>query len=189
VHFGNSDVNLDDPIHVARLRSVFHAANEHHMAIVVHMRANMDHHRPYGQKEAAIFLDQLLPEAPDVVVQIAHLAGGGGYDDATDEALTVFVKAIERQDPRIKNVFFDVCGIAIPGTWANKAEVVVKRIRQIGTGRLLYGSDAATPDNLPKDALQRWHSLPLSPREFNEIDNNIAPYLRNWLSTGTGQGR
>jgi predicted TIM-barrel fold metal-dependent hydrolase len=115
LHFGNSDVNLDNPDHVARVRRVFQAANENHMAIVVHMHANIDHHRPYGAKEARIFLERLFPAAPDVVVQVAHLAGGGGYDDpATDAALSVFVKAIERKDPRMKNVYFDVCGVAIP---------------------------------------------------------------------------
>jgi predicted TIM-barrel fold metal-dependent hydrolase len=185
LHFGNSDVNLDNPGHLARVRRVFRAANENHMAIVVHMHANIDHHRPYGAKEARIFLEQLLPEAPDVVVQIAHLAGGGGYDDpATDAALSVFVKAIEREDPRMKNVYFDVCGIATPGTWENKAALLVKQVRQIGTHRLLYGSDAATADNLPKDALKRWHSVPLTQEEFRDIDNNVAPYLRNWLSAG-----
>jgi predicted TIM-barrel fold metal-dependent hydrolase len=66
LHFGNSDVNLDNPDHLARVRRVFSDANEHHMAIVVHMHANIDHHRPYGAKEARIFLEQLLPEAPDV---------------------------------------------------------------------------------------------------------------------------
>ena len=75
LHFGNSDVNVDNPEHLARVRSVFRVANKHHMAIVVHMHANIDHHRPYGAKEALIFLEQLLPEAPDVIVQIAHLAG------------------------------------------------------------------------------------------------------------------
>jgi predicted TIM-barrel fold metal-dependent hydrolase len=183
LHFGNSDVDVDNPDHLARVRSVFRAANEHHMAIVVHMHPNIDHHRPYGEKEAGIFLEQLLPEAPDVVIQIAHLAGGGGYDDtATDAALSVFVKAIEQNDPRMKNVFFDVCGIAIPGMWENKADLLVTRIRQIGTARLLYGSDAATPDNLPKDTLKRWHRLPLTQEEFRQIDNNIAPYIRNWVS-------
>ena len=137
-------------------------------------------YRPYGAKEARIFLEQLLPEAPDVVVQIAHLAGGGGYNDpATDAALSLFVKAIERKDPRMKNVYFDVCGIAIPGMWENKAHLLVQRIRQIGTHRLLYGSDAATPDNLPNDALKRWHSVPLTQEEFRDIDNNIPPYLQN----------
>jgi predicted TIM-barrel fold metal-dependent hydrolase len=188
LHFGNSDVNVDDPAHLARVRRVFRAANEHHMAIVVHMHANIDHHRPYGAKEARIFLEQLLTEAPDVVVQIAHLAGGGGYDDpATDAALSIFVNAIERKDARMKNVYFDVCGIAIPGMWEDKADLLVKRIRQIGTKRLLYGSDAATADNTPKDALKRWHSLPLTQEEFREIDNNIAPYLRNWLPAAESQ--
>jgi predicted TIM-barrel fold metal-dependent hydrolase len=183
LHFGNSDVNLDNPDHLARVRKVFRAANAHHMAIVVHMHANIDHHRPYGAKQARIFLEQLLPEAPDVVVQIAHLAGGGGYDDpSTDAALSVFVKAIEQKDPRMKNVYFDVCGIAIPGMWEHKADLLVTRIRQIGTNRLLYGSDAATADNTPKDALKRWHSLPLTQEEFRNIDNNVAPYLRNWVS-------
>jgi predicted TIM-barrel fold metal-dependent hydrolase len=179
---------LDNPDHLARVRQVFRTANEHHMAIVVHMHANIDHHRPYGAKEARIFLEQLLPEAPDVVVQIAHLAGGGGYDDpATDAALSVFVKAIEQKDPRMKNVYFDVCGIAIPGMWEDRADLIVTRIRQIGTKRLLYGSDAATDDNTPKDALKRWHSLPLTQEEFRDIDNNVAPYLRNRVSVVESQ--
>jgi len=107
-------------------------------------------------------------------------AGGGGYNDpAADAALQVFVDAIARKDPRMKNVYFDVSGIAIPGMWEKNADLVVKRIRQIGTSRLLYGSDAPTPDNLPKDTLKRWHSMPLTREEFRAIDNNVAPYLRN----------
>jgi len=148
------------------------------------MHANIDHHRPYGAKEARIFLEQLLPEAPDITVQIAHLAGGGGYDDpAVDKALSVFVAAIERKDPRVKNVYFDACGIAIPGMWEDKADLIVRRIRQIGVSRVLYGSDAATPDNLPKDALERWHRLPLTQEEFHRIENNVAPYINNWVKT------
>ena len=182
LHFGNSDVNVDNPEHLARVRRVFRAANQHRMAITVHMHANINRHRPYGAKEARLFLEQLLPEAPDVTVQIAHLAGGGGYDDPTiDKALSVFVEAIERKDPRMKKVYFDACGIAIPGMWEDKADLVVKRIRQIGISRVLYGSDAATPDNLPKDALERWHRLPLTQDEFRTIENNVAPYLTDWL--------
>ena len=68
--------------------------------------------------------------------------------------------------------------------WEKKADLIVQRIRQIGTNRLLYGSDAATADNLPKSALKRWHSLHLTQEEFSEIENNAAPYLHDWLSTG-----
>jgi predicted TIM-barrel fold metal-dependent hydrolase len=111
-----------------------------------------------------------------VAVQIAHLAGGGGYDaPATDAALSVFVKVIERKDPRMKNVYFDVCGVDIPRTWEKNADLVVQRNRQIGTNRLLYGSDAATADNRPKGALKRWHSLPLAQEEFCEIETMSLP--------------
>jgi predicted TIM-barrel fold metal-dependent hydrolase len=182
LHFGNSDVDVDNPEQLAQLRRVFRAANQHRMAIAVHMHANIDHHRPYGTKEARIFLEQLLPEAQDVTVQIAHLAGGGGYDDpAVDKALSVFVEAIERKDSRMKNVYFDACGIAMPGMWEDKAGLIVKRIRQIGINRVLYGSDAATSDDLPKVALERWHELPLTPKEFRRIESNVAPYIDDWL--------
>ena len=77
VHFGNSDVNLDNPEDLARVRGVFRPANQHRMAITVHLHANIDHHRSYGAKEARSFLSQVLPEAPGVTVQIAHLAGAG----------------------------------------------------------------------------------------------------------------
>ena len=147
------------------------------------MHANIDHHRPYGAKEARIFLEKLLPEAPDVTVQIAHLAGGGGYDEpAIDEALAVFVDAIKRKDPRTKNVYFDASGIAIPGLWESHADLIVKRIRQIGINRILYGSDAATQDNLPKDALERWRRLPLTKDEFRAVEQNVAPFLTAWVN-------
>src|SRR5687767_12415139 len=48
LHLGNSDVQLKDPAHAAQLTRVFKAANEHGMAIVVHMRASISKQRPYG---------------------------------------------------------------------------------------------------------------------------------------------
>src|SRR5437763_982384 len=48
LHFGNSDVQLENPAHVTQLRRIFRAANTHHMAIVVHMRASISKKRPYG---------------------------------------------------------------------------------------------------------------------------------------------
>ena len=75
----------------------------------------------------------------------------------------------------MKNVYFDACGIAIPGMWEDKASLIAERIRQIGIERVLYGSDAPTPDNLPKAALERFHRLPLTKDEFRAIENNVAP--------------
>jgi len=181
LHFGNSDVDLDSSQDLARVRRVFRVANKHHMALIVHIHANIDHHRAYGAKEARIVLEQLLPEAPDVPVQIAHLAGAGGYDDpSVDPALSVFIEALERNDPRVRNVYFDVSGIALKGAHEDKSDLIARRIRQIGIQRIVYGSDAAVPGNLPIDALKQWHRLPLTPEEFRLIDSNVPPYLTKW---------
>lgn len=137
LHFGNSDVNLDIDEHVERTRAVLAAANAHGMAIVVHAHANIDHNRPYGAKQAQVFVERLLAAAPDVTVQIAHLAGGGGYDRAVDEALGVYAEAIERGDARVRRLCFDASGIPIAGMWEQSATLLSKRMRQIGMDRIV----------------------------------------------------
>lgn len=179
LHFGNSDVDLDNPQDVAKVRAVFQAANAHHMAIVVHMHPSISHHRSYGAAEARIVLDRLLPAAANVSVQIAHLAGSGGYDATTDAALSVFVDAIASRDPRVAKVWFDVTTVVRPGIPPDIAQLVTKRIRQIGPARVLYGSDAATGGNLtPREGWAAFRTLPLTQSEFRTIADNVPPYMR-----------
>jgi predicted TIM-barrel fold metal-dependent hydrolase len=181
LHFGNSDVRLEDPAHIAQLRRVFRAANEHKMAIVVHLRASISRNRPYGPVQSRAFLEQLLPAAPDVAVQVAHLAGSGpGYDDPpVDSVVAVLAEAVERRDPRTRQLWFDVATVVDRKISAATAALVAKRIRQIGVDRILYGSDAALGDNLrPREGWAAFHRLPLTEREFERIARNVAPYLR-----------
>ena len=180
LHFGNSDVDLNNPSHVARLRSVFRTADKHGMAIVVHMRPSVTRNRPYGAKEAKTFLNEVLPSAPHVPIQIAHLAGAGGFDDASvDSAVSVFIDAIARQDARMANVYFDICGVAGIGRWKEKKALIARRIRQIGISRILWGSDGAFGGGMtPAQALQAYRELPLTSEEFHTIDTNVAPYIR-----------
>jgi predicted TIM-barrel fold metal-dependent hydrolase len=169
LQFGNSGVNLDDPTDIALLRRVFRAANTNGMAIVVHMRTQRPN--PYGAAQALGFLDEVLPAAPDVPVQIAHLAGGGGYGDAAmDGALDVFQAAIGRQDPRVKNLWFDIALIAGNETQAPR---IAQRLRALGFARILYGSDGGDPTDPPaKEMLAIWRKLPLTPAEFRAIESN-----------------
>lgn len=179
MHFGNSDVDLENPQHVEPLRRVFRTANEHRMAIVVHMRSSVTRQRRYGAHAARVFLNDLLPAAPDVPVQIAHLAGAGGYDDPlVDDALAVFVRAVADRDPRMAKVYFDVSGVAGLGQWVDKAGLIATRIRQLGVARILYGSDGAAGGNTPRQAWTAFRRLPLSDAEFRTIENNIVPYMR-----------
>jgi predicted TIM-barrel fold metal-dependent hydrolase len=180
LHVGNSDVQLDDPAHVARLRQVFAAANAHGMAIVIHLRANIGKKRPYGAAQARIFLDQILPAAPDVVVQVAHFAGSGpGYDDpAAQAAMAVLADAVENHDPHANSLWFDVASIVDRDIKPETAALVVKRIRQVGVGRVLYGTDSAQGANLrPRESWAAFRKLPLSPAEFAHIAANVPPYF------------
>jgi len=178
LHFGNSDVNLTDPQHAARLREVFALANRQKMAIVVHARTTISKQRPYGAAHARAFLT-LLEAAPDVPVQIAHLAGAGGYDEAgVDEAVGVFVDAIAAKDPRLARVWFDVSGIALIGKWPEPAARVAERIRQLGLQRIVWGADGAAGGTTPDQAWKAFTKTPLTPAELETIRTNVAPYLR-----------
>jgi predicted TIM-barrel fold metal-dependent hydrolase len=180
LHFGNSVVHYHDAQHVERLRRVFRAANEYRMPIVVHMRASISRKLPYGRDEARIFLNELLPAAPDIPVQIAHLAGAGGFaDPLVDQALTVFIEAIAKGDPRTKRLYFDVTGAVGLDIPVDEATLVATRIRQLGVDRVVYGSDAAAGGNLPpRQGWAAFRQLPLTDAEFRTIATNVAPYLR-----------
>ena len=181
LHFGNSDVQLDNPIHVKQLRRVFQAANKYHMAIVVHLRASISRQRPYGAVQARVFLDELLPVVPHIPVQIAHLAGSGpGYTDpAVHSAIAVFAAAVEQGNPRTRQLWFDVATVVDRNISPGTARLVARRIRQVGIERTLYGSDAAIGDNLrPHEGWEAFHQLPLKEDEFARIASNVAPHLR-----------
>ena len=178
LHFGNSDVALDNPENVAKVRTLFEAANRYRMAIVVHMHASIDLGRNYGAAEARVFLNELLPVVPDVPVQIAHLTGSGGYDVATDAALSVFTDAIAKRDARMKNVWFDATVVTRPAISKEELQKIAMRIRQIGVERVLYGSDAAvSPFTYPQAGWTAFRRLPLSDAEFRSIANNVAPHM------------
>jgi predicted TIM-barrel fold metal-dependent hydrolase len=171
LHFGNSGVDVRNPEHVETLRRVFRAANEHKLAIVAHLWTSDTR---YGAEDAKIFLERLLPEAPDVTVQIAHFAGGGpGY---TDEALGVYADAIARHDRRTKNLYFDVATVADQQSEA-VLQTFAKRIRQVGTKRVLFGTDLGPP--LPRQSWMIFRTtVPLTDDELRVIAGNVAPYLR-----------
>jgi len=175
LHFGNSAVEYHNPQHVEQVKRVFRAANDYGMAIVVHMRANTS--QKMGRDEALVFLNELLPAAPDVPVQIAHMGGAGGVEASVfDEVLDVFVAAIAKGDPRTKNLWFDVTSVArepMIGT-----QRIVERIRQLGVQRMLFGSDAAVANNLPAMTWAQFRKLPLTDAEFRSIATNVAPYAR-----------
>ena len=180
MHFGNSAVEYHNAQHVEQLRRVFRAANGYRMPIVVHMRSSFSLKLPYGSDEARIFLEQIVPAAPDVVIQVAHLAGGGAPGDvAADQALAFLTDAVVKGDPRTRLLYFDVAGLVTAKTTAEEAAVFAANIRRLGPQRILYGSDGAAGGNAqPREAWAAFRTLPLTEAEFRTIANNAPPYMK-----------
>jgi predicted TIM-barrel fold metal-dependent hydrolase len=172
LHFGNSGVDIAQPEHLAMVQAVFREANGLGLPIAVHVQRGDDP----GVEQAEILLAQVLPLAPDIVVQIAHLAGSGpGWND---EALAVFAEAVARGDPRTARLYFDLATVAEDQSH-DRLTQLARRIRQIGVGRILYGSDGAWGGRpTPR---QQWGMfqgmVPLSEAEIAAIARNAAPYL------------
>lgn len=93
--------------------------------------------------------------------------------------MAVLAEAVERHDRRTRRLWFDVASCVDPNISTDHAALVAKRIRQVGTKRILFGSDAAYgPNPRPRESWAAFHRLPLTETEFNQIAMNLAPYLR-----------
>ena len=93
--------------------------------------------------------------------------------------MAVFAEAVEREAPRTRHLWFDVATVADRNISPTNAALIVRRIRQVGVERVLYGSDAAFGDNLrPHEGWAVFRDLPLKADELTHISSNLAPYLR-----------
>ena len=178
LHFGNSGVDFTKPEDVEKIRQVFATANAKKMPIVVHFAPGGG--TPYGRPFAEIFIEKILPSAPDIPIQVAHLASQGRLDARSDSSLVVFTERIGAHDPRTKNLWFDVATAVTPEISAKNATLVATRIRQLGVERILYGSDTPDKDHLtPRKGWAAFSEmLPLTQAEFTTIANNVPPYGR-----------
>jgi hypothetical protein len=134
---------------------------------------------PYSPEEARLFLDELLPKAPDIVVQIAHLADSGpGFRSDGQAAFEIFASAIEHGDPRTRNLYFDETTIPWIDSDAEECEAIARAIRRVGIKRVFFGSDMFTGGNPSPD--ESWavfkQKVPLTLAEFRTIAANVPPY-------------
>jgi predicted TIM-barrel fold metal-dependent hydrolase len=116
----------------------------------------------------------VMPSAPDVRVQVAHLWGGESF---SEPALAALSKAVEQGAPATRNLYFDLAEVWTAGP--GHAETIANHIRRIGLKRILYGSDAALNGRLrPREAWSTLQTyLPLSDSEFRQIASNDLLYL------------
>jgi len=200
MHLANSDADLRNPDHVAAIADIVACANASGLAPVVHMRTRR---ADYGAVDAQAFIDRVLPEARDVGMQIAHVAGWGGYDNANDAALGAFARwAAGSGRAAARNVSFDIAlarldhrpevpadlpadEVAARDAWhARRFDHLVGHVRAIGVDRFVFATDwpVATPRAYAQDLAAQ---VPFSPAELARIRGNVAPWLRRPASSDT----
>jgi predicted TIM-barrel fold metal-dependent hydrolase len=178
LHFGNSGVDLKDPEHAAKLAEVFAAANARRAPIVVHMRPRTV--TAYGREDAQLFIDKLLPAAPNIVVQVAHLGGAGAFPKDVEQAMQVFVERSKLNDPKVRNVWFDLTTVAGPGATEGDGLAIATIIRDLGVERALFCTDLPVGGNLaPAEGWAQFRKIvPLTEAELRQIAANSPPYMR-----------
>ena len=180
LHFGNAGVSLRDSSHAARIAGVFRLAERKDVGVLVHMRARGGTN--YGAEDARLFLDRIAPQAPSIEIVVAHFGGAGpGYPDQSDSVMAVFGAAAERKDPRLRNMYFDVATIVTAESTPADGALVAKRVRQVGAGHVLYGSDLSPPGGSVKAGWEIFRShVPLTPAELRTIAGNVTRFARPW---------
>lgn len=177
LHFGNSGVSLRNPAHLGRIAQVFALAERRRVPVLVHMRARGG--ADYGAEDARIFVDKLIPQAPDVDIIVAHLGGGGSYPAQVDEVMGAFAEAFQAADPRTARLYFDLAGVVEPDTSAADAASIARRIREVGASHVLYGSDTSPPGGTIAAGWQIFRSkVPISRAEIQTIADNRLEFIR-----------
>ncbi|HYH06499.1 MAG TPA: amidohydrolase family protein [Thermoanaerobaculia bacterium] len=178
IHLGNAGITLRDPAHLARMQEVFALAQRRRAAVLIHMRARGGTN--YGAEDAQLFLDKIVPTAPDIEIVVAHLgASGPGYTPQHDEVMAVFGAAVQHKDPRMKNVYFDVSSNVTGEITPADAALVAQRIREVGAKRILYGSDLSAPGGSIGKGWEIFRTkLPLTAAELQQVANNRTRFAR-----------
>ena len=175
LHLGNSRVDLRDTAQVNQLRGLVAAVGTAKLALVIHARGTPQ----YGAAEARALVDEVLPAAGDVPVQLAHGTGWGGLDEATLDALQVIVEAIERGAPGTRHLVIDLALVTMgEDTPMPLRERAVALIRRAGLKRFVMGSDwPAIYTPAAHEAYLR-RQLPFTEAEWQLLRENDAPYVR-----------
>ena len=180
VQLGNSGFEPKSSIDVAQLARFFAAAKEASLPIVVHARSASSHTR----SDVEQFVDKVLSHASELPIQIAHAGGGGGLDEATLTALSVYAEAIARGAPGTEHLVFDLSVVVVSDkTDTVLAQRLAELIRTIGSERFVMASDwPSLYSPLKYNALLE-SQLPLTDAEWRTILGNRAPYFHDRSSS------
>lgn len=177
LHLSNSGFNPGSPDYLTTLASFFDEVRAVRLPLIIHVKSALK----YAPSDTTHLIEQVLPHAGNQPIQIAHAGGGGGLDEPTVSALSLYADAIERKAPGAETLLFDLAVVLVRDVSDPVSADLLHRladlIRRIGLSRFLVGSD--WPSLCPPREHNRLmlSQIPLSPEEWRLILANRAPYL------------
>lgn len=175
LHLANGGFDPRSESDMTKLARFFDTARELKMPVVVHLRSRPD----YGPADAKAFVDKVLPHIGDDPIQIAHVGGWGGLDDATLQSLEVYADAIAAKAPGTRRLVFDLALVVLDDKAdPAKLKALVALMRRIGLQRFVVGSDWPGVFTPARHNALLESQLPLTRAEWIRVLANRAPYLR-----------
>jgi hypothetical protein len=161
VHLGNAGITLRDPAHLARVQQLFALAQRRRAPVLIHVRPRR---RPPRRLRP-----RLLPAARRGAGRIRRRRGGN--------------------DPRMSHLYVDVSSNVTDDIAPADAALVAQRIRQVGLGRVLYGSDLSVPGGSIARGWEIFRTkLPLTTAELQQIATNRTRFARQFSDFAEKKG-
>ncbi len=178
LHFHGSGVNLRDPKHLKKVKKIFDYAATEEIPILVHFKNDR---KDFGPGDVRLFINEILDKNPGMQLIFAHMGGDGGFTKETRAVLETFAEYFEKgNNPH--HIYFELSGVVVykdldyPGKLPY--QTLAQLIRQIGTERVLFGSDyPVMPSSMYKKLLKEY--LPLKEKELEQINDNVPPFFQN----------
>lgn len=184
LHFGGSQVSLQDEEQMPFIKAVFAKAASLDIRVVIHFR-NDD--PDFSAADVRIFIDEILAPHPALRIQLAHLGGNGGFDPVTEDIFDTFIRAFEGNPAlRRERLFFDLSFVILEkdqimdngdvwrkATTPEQCKRLAEMLQRWGLENVLWGSDFFMADPSEYASFTR-RMLPLSENEYNLIMNNVG---------------
>jgi predicted TIM-barrel fold metal-dependent hydrolase len=145
--FENSDIDLRSSSQISTLAILFEFLEALQFPVILHTRTRNSN---YGSIDIKLFIDNVLSEAPTLDIQIAHFAGSGSYDDATDRAMAEFIEAFADGRLEPSNLQFDLAGVVVMPSadqtkqeqtrHLNQIEQLALRLKQLDPQQVLFAT-------------------------------------------------
>lgn len=179
LHFANSNVDLNNPEHLAKIQELFAHCAEKGIPILLHFRNDSPE---FGKKDVEILINEVIAKTPGLKLQVAHLGGYGGFDKATEEIISTFIEEYEKSKSLDKsNIVFDISAVVVTeneeikgvlySTTEEQHKKIADYIRAWGIENVVFGSD--WPYSSPASYISNIKRLlPLSEEEIEKILSN-----------------